>query len=156
PDGLPAGLLTLQTCLLPEREQPYLLSLELARHRLMLAINKLEDWALFDLPPDDPVMQSFDESRQAFTSAVVARGGGPAGAGAGRGYSGEADGLARRALALAVDVSERIAFKQAQSQHARRASGELAAAAAAIKPPANALTDHETVESRNTLIGSVG
>lgn len=156
PDGLAAGLLTLQTCLLPEREQPYLLSLELARHRLMLAINKLEDWVLFDLPGDDPAMTAFDEARQAFTAAVVAQGVRTNGTGALLRYSPEADRLARRALAMAVDASERIAFKQAAVQHARRISGELAAAAAAFKPPENALTEHETVETRNTMIGSVG
>src|SRR5438045_2909649 len=36
------GELTLQTCLLPDREEPYLLTLELARHRLMTLYNKFE------------------------------------------------------------------------------------------------------------------
>jgi len=35
-------------------------------------------------------------------------------------------------------------------------SGELAAAAARISTPANAITEHEAAESRNALIGSVG
>lgn len=156
PDGHAPGLLALQTCLLPEREQPYLLSLELARHRLMLSINKLEDWLLFDLPAEDPVMQAFEEARQAFTAAVVAQGVGTTGSGANLRYSPEADRLGRKALALALDASEQIAFRQAQLQHAKRASGELAAAAATFKPPANALTDHETLETRNTMMGSVG
>src|SRR5690606_8534295 len=75
-DGLSheGGQITLQTCLLPERtagQRPYLLSLELARHRLMLFLNKLEDWALFDLPATHPVMQRFEQARTAFTDAVV-------------------------------------------------------------------------------------
>ncbi len=167
PVRLPAPLLpaaeepyevSLQTCLLPEREWPYLLSLELARHRLMLIINKLEDWALFDLPADDPVMVIFEAARHAFTAAVTAAGVRPEGAdhnGAGR-YTPEADRLARHALSLALDASELLALRQAKVLHAKRTSGELAAAAAAVRPPANALTDHETVESRNLLIGSVG
>jgi hypothetical protein len=75
PGGASLGVVVLQTCLLPERDKPYLLSLELARHRLMLVLNKLEDWALFDLAPDDPVMTAFEGARQAFTQAVVAAGG---------------------------------------------------------------------------------
>ena len=38
------GEFTLQTCLLPDRDQPYLLCLELARHRVMTLYAKLEDW----------------------------------------------------------------------------------------------------------------
>ncbi|MBY0308898.1 MAG: hypothetical protein K2Q09_09170, partial [Phycisphaerales bacterium] len=49
------GTLTLRTTLLPEREAPYLLTLELARHQVMLLLNKLEEWALFDVPAGDPV-----------------------------------------------------------------------------------------------------
>src|SRR5688572_23847916 len=44
-----AGELLLQTCLLPERAEPYNLSVELARHRLMKLIAKQEDWAMFDV-----------------------------------------------------------------------------------------------------------
>ncbi|MBX3357811.1 MAG: endo-1,4-beta-xylanase [Phycisphaeraceae bacterium] len=155
PDSRPAGRLTLQTCLLPVRSQPYLLSLELARHRLMLVINKMEDWALFELPADDPVMAAFEEARHAFTAAIVAQGVGATGTGADRRYTVNADQLARKALALAVDASELLALKQAQIQYAKRVSGELAAAAAVV-PPANALTEHEARESRNALLGNVG
>lgn len=149
------SFLTLQTCLLPERDWPYLLSLELARHRLMLVINKLEDWALFDLAPEDPVMATFEAARQAFTAAVAAAGERPSQPGAGR-YTAEADRLARHALSLAFEASELLALKHAQVMHAKRVSGELASLAAAYRPPANALTDHETVESRNLLLGSPG
>ena len=89
------GTVTLQTCLLPEREKPYLLSLELARHRLMLLLNKLEDWALFDLAPTDPGMVLFEKARKAFTEAVVAQGAEPGEEGLP--YSHHADILARKA-----------------------------------------------------------
>ena len=92
------GIMTLHTCLLPDREEPYLLSLELARRRIMTFLNKLEDWGLFDISPDDPVMQMFERARQAFTDALVAHRNGDGG------FSAEADRLARRALALAVDA----------------------------------------------------
>lgn len=150
------GVITLQTCLLPEREQPYLLSLELARHRLMLVLNKLEDWALFDLPADDSRMQLFERARRAFTEALVAHATDAKQNGSENPYSVETDRLARRALSLAVEASEAITLHQARAQFAKRMSGELAAAAAKIGTPANALTDHEAAESRNALIGSVG
>src|SRR4051812_42971057 len=66
------GLLMLRTSLLPERDEPYLLSLELARHRIMLVLNKLEEWQLFDLPPEHPVMRQFEHAPGEFTAALVA------------------------------------------------------------------------------------
>jgi hypothetical protein len=156
-DGLSheGGRLTLQTCLLPERksgDRPYLLSLELARHRLMLFLNKLEDWALFDLPADHPVMQRFERARAAFTDAVVNQ----SVVEADDAHSAEADAAARKALALAVEASEDLALEQAERQLKRRLSGELVAAARAMAAPANALTDHEARESRNALMGTTG
>jgi hypothetical protein len=151
----PLGLLTLQTCLLPESDKPYLLSLELARHRLMLVLNKLEDWALFDLPPTDPGLQQFEKARRAFTDAVVCAGNG-GGGGPTATYPRQADALARKALGLAVEAGERLTVTQARVQFAKRMSGELVAAAAKIAAPANAITDHEAAASRNALLGSVG
>lgn len=151
--GQPIGLLTLQTCLLPERSKPYLLSLELARHRLMLILNKLEDWALFDLPPSDPGMQLFEKARKAFTDAVVAAGDGGGATGK---YPARADALARMALSCAVEAGEQLTVTQARVQFAKRMSGELVTAAAKIAAPVNAITDHEAAASRNALLGSVG
>jgi hypothetical protein len=150
-----AGLLTLQTCLLPERDKPYLLSLELARHRIMLILNKLEDWALFDLPASDEGMQLFEKARQAFTDAVVAQGD-TAGVPAGGFYSTKADELARLSLAYAMEAGELLTLSHAKTQFGKRMSGELAQAAARVAAPTNALTDHEVAESRNALLGSVG
>ncbi len=154
--GGSGGVVTLQTCLLPEREQPYLLSLELARHRLMMVLNKLEDWALFDLPADDNRMRLFERARAAFTQALVAHATDAKSNGTENPYSAETDRLARRALSLAVEASEAIALHQAVVQFGKRMTGELAAAAAKIGTPANALTDHEAAESRNALMGTVG
>ncbi len=163
--GRPIGAVTLQTCLLPERDKPYLLSLELARHRLMLVLNKLEDWALFDLPPTDPGLAKFEQARKAFTEALVAHvetekaaagSGGAGGGGNGTPYSPQADRLARHALALAMEAGELVTMTQARAQFAKRMSGELAAAAARIAAPANAITDHEAAESRSALLGTVG
>ncbi|MEM9373562.1 MAG: hypothetical protein AAGA55_07945, partial [Planctomycetota bacterium] len=55
PDGSslsPLGELVLQTCLLPERDKAYALTLELARHRMMLILNKLEEWRSFEIALD--------------------------------------------------------------------------------------------------------
>lgn len=153
--GSEIGLLTLQTCLLPEREKPYLLSLELARHRLMLILNKLEDWALFDLPASDEGMQLFERARQAFTDAVVAQGD-TTNVPSGAHYSTTADELARLSLAYAMEAGELLTLTHARVQFSKRMTGELAAAAARIAAPASALTDHEVAESRNALLGSVG
>lgn len=97
----------LRTCLLPPRPEPYVLALELARHRIMLVLNKLEQWGLFELPPDDPIMALFERARVEFTSALVAlRHDGPA----------VADAIARRALALSIEASERLALLQSDRQ----------------------------------------
>lgn len=150
------GLVTLQTCLLPARPRPYLLSLELARHRLMTFFNKLEDWALFDLSGDHPAIALFEHARRAFTEAVVAAAS-PSNAADNVGtYSVQADRLARRALSLALEASELLTLNQAQTQFSKRASGELAAAAAKVATPSNALSDHEAAATRNALIGNVG
>jgi hypothetical protein len=109
------ALLTLQTCLLPERDEPYLLSLELARHQIMLFLNKLEDWDLFELQADDPVLAEFDQARQTFMRAlVIARGAGAS--------LGEADKLARDALGRTIDAGERLALLQADLNLPKRAS----------------------------------
>src|SRR5947207_14048876 len=109
----------LRTCLLPEREEPYLLSLELARHRIMLVLNKLEQWALFDLPSEHPVLAQLDKSREEFTGAMVAL----CHRVTHNGVSApdpvsvqEADAAAGRALALALDASERLALLHAEQQ----------------------------------------
>ena len=128
PGKLPAakgslGLLMLQTCLLPPRDEPYILGLELARHRIMLFLNKLEEWALFDLPAEHPVMAQFEAARLRFSAALVASRDGSAGD-----PRAKADRLAWQALALALDASERLALVHAERQIPLRLSGGLYAA----------------------------
>lgn len=121
------GVLTLPTCLLPERDEPYLLSLELARHQIMLFLNKLEDWGLFDLPAEHPVMAQFERARLVFTQALVAQRDHGAG---GAAFSPSADRLARQALALAVDAGERLTLINTERQLPLRLGGKLYAEAA--------------------------
>jgi hypothetical protein len=122
------GLLTLHTCLLPDRDQPYLLMIELARRQIMLLLNKLEDWQLTDLSTDHPIMRQFELARDRFTEAlVVSRGV------ASFGVSEEppANRLAREALGLALEAGEELAVIQAQRQLRSRLSGQAYKAAGA-------------------------
>lgn len=163
---LGGGQLTLRTCLLPERIEPYLLSLELARRQLMQLLNKLEEWALFDRPAEEPAMLMLERAREAFTHAlVVQKQSAPAAPGLrarvataaaeGSPFSPEADREARRALSVAVAAGEAMALLHAKVAQRRRATGELAAAIAHPEP-ANAITDHEARISASALLGSPG
>lgn len=145
------GTLTLRTTLLPERPAPYLLTLELARHQVMLMLNKLEEWALFDLPASDPVMLKVEQARSAWTHAlVVQRRSGSTGL-----FSAEAESAAVDALLVAIEAGEALALLSARQQHARRISGELEKLAKK-PPPANAITEHEAQEARKRAAGSAG
>lgn len=125
----PLGVLTLQTCLLPERDQPYLLALELARHRLMQFLVKLEEWQLFDLPLDHPIMSLFEQARLTFTDALVAQrhgiGEGARGNEATFGYSADANRLALRALWVGIEAGEREALLHAATDFNPRMTGEF-------------------------------
>ena len=68
-----AGEVILQTCLLPPRERPYDLALELARHRVKTFIQKSEDWLMFDPAYAPDAVGHFETARNTFTDALVAR-----------------------------------------------------------------------------------
>lgn len=141
--GSVGGVLTLRTALLPERRQPYVLALELARFQVMLLLTKLEEWALFETPSTDPVMQQLERARDAYTHALVVQ------------ATGEAEQAAADALAAAIEAGEALAMLSARVQHARRVSGELAKLASK-PPPDSALTDHEAREANKRAAGSAG
>ena len=125
----PLGILSLRTCLLPERDEPYLLSLELARYRIMLFLNRLEDWGMADLPADGPIMARFESARRCFTEALVAQRADAQSSDARYGFSPRADRLARRALALGIDAGERLAMDKASKDMAARLAGSIYKAA---------------------------
>ncbi|MGP1346589.1 MAG: hypothetical protein ACTS3F_07975 [Phycisphaerales bacterium] len=101
-EGRPPSVLTLQTCLLPQSDRPYVLDLELARHRLMLYLTKLEEWGMSAIPADHPVVSSYERARSAFTRALAACGNAEA--------PRKSDAaLAREAVALAVVAGEKLA-----------------------------------------------
>ena len=120
------GELTLQTCLLPERDDAYLLSVELARHRVMLLYTHLEEWGLFELEPEHPVAQRTEEARRLFIEALS--------------VAGEdvlaAERLARQSLAIALDASEELALTHSQILlNRRRRSGTMPAQAIGCVAP---------------------
>lgn len=110
------GQFTLQTTLLPEREEPYLLTLELLRHRLMILIAKQEDWAMFELGADHPAVRRFDLARARFVAALGCEKEDPA----------KADKLSREGLLAAIDASEELALAHAELLlRRRRMTGQL-------------------------------
>ncbi|HMN95760.1 MAG TPA: hypothetical protein PKC43_05855 [Phycisphaerales bacterium] len=96
------GRLMLQTPLLPQRAEPYLLSLELARQRIKQFIVKSEEWQMFDLPPAHAAIRLWEEARELFTLAV--NDADPV----------SADRAARRSVVVAVDASERLAMAHSE------------------------------------------
>lgn len=121
------GLLTVQTCLLPDHVRPYLLTIELARRQIMFVLNKMEDWGLFDLPPEHPLIKHFDSARDAFTQSLIAQrapdGDGEPNASRG-GFSVKADGLAEKALAVGIAAGEQLTLLNAERQFRLRTSGK--------------------------------
>jgi hypothetical protein len=109
------GELTLQTCLLPDRDEPYLLSVELVRHRLMVLYHKSEDWGMLDVQ-DDVVTQRIETAKRNFIQALCLQKDDPA----------KADQLAREALVDAIDGSEELALAHADLLlNRRKISGAL-------------------------------
>lgn len=124
PPARPIGLLTLETCLLRPRKEPYLLTLELARKQIMQFLNRLEDWGMFDLTATDPILERFEASRMRFTAALVAQKHDDPSDRTKVTMSAEADRLSREALGLAVDASERLALAHAERELPKRVSGD--------------------------------
>ncbi len=109
------GQLTLQTCLLPERDEPYLLALELARARLRMFIAKTEDWMLFDMDPEHPAMLEFTRARGLFVEALSATDGE------------KAEELAHQTLLSCIDAGELLTEYHAELLLTRRLKSPTAA-----------------------------
>jgi GH35 family endo-1,4-beta-xylanase len=109
-DAGSAGRLMLQTSILPPRDEPYMLELELARHRIKSFLDMSENWSLFHLSDENPAILRWEESRLIFTKALVAV------------DQDEARELACKALELSIDASERLTMAHAQILLHRRYS----------------------------------
>lgn len=114
----PLGTWTLQTCLLPQREKPYLLVLELARHRIMSFLTKLEDWQAIESTEGTLPMRLFDAARKSFVKALVSAHDSIL-------PDSDATNHALRALWIALEASERLALLQAQRDFTPRANGSM-------------------------------
>ena len=106
------GELTIQTCLLPARDEPYQLTLELARHQLRLMYVKLEDWGMFDLGADAPVMKRLDTARSLFVEALCRQHDDPK----------ASDKIAQECLIASVDGSEELALAHSRLMLSKRRS----------------------------------
>ena len=135
------GLLTLHTTVLPDRPQPYMLMIELARRQIMQFLNKMEDWQLSDLPADHPIMQQFELARARFTDALVMH------RSTREGETAKANTAAAQALALALEAGEELALVQSVRQLKLRQTGEgyKAAVAHATKAKLEAPANHAPV-----------
>ena len=96
------GRLMLQTCLLKQRDEPYLLFLELARHRIKLYIAKSEEWQLFDPAIAGESLKRWEHARTLFVLAMneldIAT----------------AETFAKDALVAALDANEQLALLHAE------------------------------------------
>jgi hypothetical protein len=135
------GLLTLHTTVLPDRAQPYMLMIELARRQIMQFLNKMEDWQLSELAADHPIMQQFELARARFTDALVMH------RSTREGETAKANTAAAQALALALEAGEELALVQSVRQLKLRQTGEgyKAAVAAATKAKMDAPSNHAPV-----------
>lgn len=70
-ETLEVGRLALSTCLLEQRDEPYRLMLELARHRIKQFIAKAEDWQVWDHPAATDALSLWNEAREHFTAAMT-------------------------------------------------------------------------------------
>ncbi len=125
-DAERCGRLTLQTTLLPDNDLPYLLDIELARHRIAVLINATFETSsvTHTLPDDHPVFAQVDQAIDLFTDAL-----GEPSASFGR-YTAPQAALARRALILAIEASETLAMMQSRHQLEERYEASTRAKAA--------------------------
>jgi hypothetical protein len=111
------GRLALRTCLLPHRDRPYILSVELARHRIAVFLAQAETWQMH-LSAEHPSMMQLEHARQIFTRAMVTR------------DDRQADSSGRESLALAIEASELLALAHAEVLLHRRFADRPASRAA--------------------------
>ncbi len=119
------GRLLLKTCLLPPRDEPYVLTLELARRHIMLYLVKIEDWGEFARPLDDPVVARAIEARAHFMDALALHPSTPE-------EHAKQNELAQQALVMAIEASERLTSEHADRELARRQQQAPIASAGAV------------------------
>ena len=103
-----AGTVLLETVRVMERDRPYILSVELARGRLMRINHKLEDWGLLDYAEMEDTAARIEKARETLIQALQAD------------TDARAASLGDEALALAVTASEELTRCHAELFLARR------------------------------------
>ncbi len=110
------GRLALSTCLLEQRDEPYPLMLELARHRIKQFIAKAEDWQIWDHPAAADALKGWNGAREHFTAAMT------------NADPEAAEAHASDALVAGIKANERLALAHAQILMHRRFGGRAASA----------------------------
>jgi hypothetical protein len=105
------GNVMLETTRLPERDEPYILNLELARGRVMRLMQKREEWGIFDLADVAAVNEKSMEARDLLLEGITSQAD-PA----------KASAFADRCLELVLPVSEQAALAHADLLLQRRIS----------------------------------
>jgi hypothetical protein len=137
------GLLMLQTCLLPDRHEPYVLAVELARHRIKFFITKSEEWQMFELSAEHPAMKLWEQARRRFTRALTAA------------TPNEGAKAARQALIDAIEATELLAMAHAEILlHRRYAQRPASSTALAVRvwPTTNASAQLDTAAKEFDVI----
>jgi hypothetical protein len=105
------GSIMLETTRLPEREEPYILSLEFARGRVMRLMQKREEWGLFDIVEAGPVNEKALEARDLLLEAITHQE-----------EPAKASEFADRCLQMVLPISEQAALTHADLLLQRRIS----------------------------------
>jgi len=118
-DAGPAGHLSLRTCLLAPSPEPYVLSVELARHKIGQFLVKCEEWQMAYLGDGHPAIERWEDARLGFTRAMVAT----------DPVTAHREGQA--SLVKAIDAAERLVMVHAEIL-LRRRYGERGAASTSL------------------------
>ncbi len=122
-DAGKAGTLMLQTCRLRQRNEPYRLYEELARHRLKLYLEKSELWGLLDPDRAPEAFELFEKSREAFVAGMLER------------NSFRAEMNHREALALATFATEKLVTSRVELALRARFARQGASRAMGVRVP---------------------
>jgi hypothetical protein len=118
-----AGTLTLQTCLLQQRSEPYELFEELARHRIKLFLEKAEQWGWLDPARAPEAFELFERARSTFVAGMM------------EANPWRSQLLHRDALALGIFASEKLAVRRAEEMLQGRFAAQGAAMALGVRVP---------------------
>ena len=102
------GEILIETVRLPERDQPYILQVELARGRLMRINQKTEEWGLLDFEDAEPILAQAGRARDLLIKALQAD------------TPPQAAALAEQALGAAAQASEALSRLHADVFLSRR------------------------------------